>query len=88
MGQFGNQPDFATDVITMSAFPTSAIQSRALYIGAFTVTASPASITVRPIGSASDVTFSGLKEGMILPVIVSAVTSAVNIPVTSILLYK
>lgn len=88
MGQFGNQPEFATISKTLSAFPESASQPSAVYIGAFTVSASAASITVRLVGDSSDTTFSGLNEGTFLPIIVTSVTSAVNIPVTSVILYR
>ena len=88
MAQFGNMQSFSTvDVIT--ALPKSNMKQPAcIYIGSLTVSTSDASITVRPVGNTVDVTFSGLKAGTILPVMVSGVTSAVNIPVSSILLYK
>jgi hypothetical protein len=87
MGQYGNQPDFATQVDTISAFPTANIRSAAIYIGAVTNPAlTTTSITVRPVGNSTDVTFTGLTSGSFLPVIVTDITSAVNIPASSILL--
>jgi len=86
MGQYGNQPDFATTVGTVASLPLSNIKSAAIYIGAVTLEGQPASITVRPVGNSTDVTFSGLTSGSFIPVIVSGITSAVNIPVGSILL--
>jgi len=86
MGQYGNQPDFATKVDAIPALPVANIKSAAIYIGAVTTEGVPTSITVRPVGSSADVTFSGLTSGTFLPVIVSGITSAVNIPVESILL--
>jgi len=88
MGQFGNQPDFATNVGTISAYPALNIDSAAIYIGAVTDPALAASITVRPVGNTVDVTFSGLTSGIFIPVIVTSITSAVNIPVGSVLLIK
>lgn len=100
MGQFGNQPDFATVVDTISAFPTTFYSTpKSVYIGAKTTAGSTASITVVPVGNTSynpstgvttytPVTFSGLSEGSFLPVIVLSVVSAVNLPVGSILLYR
>jgi len=86
MGQYGNQPDFATKVNTVASLPLGNINSAAIYIGAVTTEGSATSITVRPVGNSTDVTFSGLSSGSFLPVIVSGITSAVNIPVGSILL--
>jgi hypothetical protein len=88
MGQYLNQPDFATAVDTISAFPTLGIKPAAIYIGAITDPTLATSITVRPNGNTTDVTFSGLASGMFLPVIVTQITSAVNIPVGSILLVR
>jgi hypothetical protein len=88
MGQFGNQPDFAAISQTLSAFPTTADQPSAVYIGAFTAPLSAASITVRLVGNSADTTFSGLSEGTFLPIMVKSVTSAVNIPAASIVLYR
>ena len=88
MGQFGNQPDFATKSTTLSAFPTTATTPSAVYIGAFTSALSAASITVRLVGDSADTTFSGLSQGTFMPIIVTSVTSAVNIPAASIILYS
>ena len=87
MGQYGNQPDFATAVDTVESLPKKNIKSAAIYIGQLTdVDAEVTSITVRPVGNNSDVTFSGLSSGSFIPVIVTGITSAVNIPASSILL--
>jgi hypothetical protein len=88
MGQFGNQPDFAVTSKTLSAFPEEASQPSAVFIGAFTTSGDPASITVRLAGNSADTTFSGLNQGSFLPIMVTSVTSAVNIPVSSIILYR
>jgi hypothetical protein len=88
MGQFGNQPDFATKSTTLSAFPATATIPSAVYIGAFTSALSAASITVRLVGDSADTTFSGLSQGTFMPIIVTSVTSAVNIPAASIILYN
>ena len=88
MGQFGNQPDFAAISTTLSAFPTAASQPSAVYVGAFTVGGTVGSITVRLVGNSVDTTFSGLSEGSFLPIMVTSVTGAVNIPATSIILYR
>ena len=88
MGQFGNQPDFATISKTLSAFPTAPPVPSAIYIGAFTVSANAASITVRLVGNDTDTTFSGLREGTFMPIIVTNIVSAVNIPASSIIFYR
>jgi len=86
MGQYGNQPDFATKVDTVSALPLTNIKSAAIYIGAVIDPLANTTITVRPVGNTTDVTFSGLTSGTFLPVVVSSITSATNIPAESILL--
>ena len=86
MGQYGNQPDFATTVGTVASLPLGNIKSAAIYIGAVIDPLLDTTITVRPVGNSVDVTFSGLTSGTFLPVVVSSITSAVNITVENILL--
>ncbi len=89
MGQYGNQPDFATRVENCSdigEYPINNIKSAAIYIGSFIVSGSPASITVIPVGNETEVTFTGLSAGTFLPVIVSSIVSAVNIREDKVLL--
>ena len=86
MGQYGNQPDFATTVGTVVSLPLTGIKSAAIYIGAVIDPLLDTTITVRPVGNSTDVTFSGLTSGTFLPVVVSSITSAVNITVGNILL--
>jgi hypothetical protein len=86
MGQYGNQPDFATIVDTVSTLPLANIKSAAIYIGAVVDPLLNTTITVRPVGNTTDVTFSGLTSGTFLPVIVSGITSAVNVSAANILL--
>jgi len=75
MGQFGNQPDFATAVETVSAFSAKPVKPSAIYIG---VVEAPATITVVCVDGNS-VTFTGIGEGSFLPVMVTEITSAVGI---------
>ena len=58
MGQFGNQPEFATAVETVSAFPAKPAKPSAIYIG---VVEAPATITVVCVDGNS-VTFTGIGE--------------------------
>jgi hypothetical protein len=51
MGQYGNQPDFATKVDTVASLPLDNIKSGAIYIGGVTTEGLPTSITVRPVGN-------------------------------------
>lgn len=86
MGQYGNQPDFATRVSTITG-PTSNIASAAIYIGAvIDPNLTTTSITVMPVGNSSTVTFTGLTSGTFLPVIVSQITAVTNIAYDKILL--
>ena len=86
MGQYGNQPDFATKVDTVTSIPANGIKSAAIYIGALTDPALDATITVMPVGNSASITFSGISGGSFLPVIVTSITASTNIPVESILL--
>ena len=86
MGQYGNQPDFATTVGTVASLPLTDIKSAAIYIGAVVDPLLNTTITVRPVGNTTDVTFSGLTSGTFLPVIVSGITSATNVSAANILL--
>jgi hypothetical protein len=86
MGQYGNQPDFATRVGTVSALPLENIKSAAIYVGAVVDPLLNTTITVMPVGNTTSVTFSGLTSGTFLPVIVSEIISATNVSVDNILL--
>ena len=85
MGQFFNQPDFATTVETVSAIPATNIKQMAIYIGAADA---GATITVTPIGNSSSVTFKGIVSGSFLPVIVTSIDAATGILPADILLIK
>ena len=89
MGQYGNQPDFATKVAILdgSEYPYKELNSAAIYIGALTdPNLTTTSIEVMPVGNDDYVTFTGITAGSFLPVIVTAIKNAVNIPRESILL--
>jgi len=49
MGQYGNQPDFATTVDTVASLPLGNIKSAAIYIGAVVDPLLNTTITVRPV---------------------------------------
>lgn len=88
MGQFGNQPDFATTGNNLTTLPTALLAPSAVYIGAFTVSANPASITVWLAGDTKDTEFNGLNEGTFLPIVVTKVVRSENIPAANIVLYR
>jgi hypothetical protein len=85
MGQFFNQPDFATKVDTVAAIPAVDIDQAAIYIG---VAEADATITVTPVGNTTSVTFKGLTSGSFLPVIVTSIDAATGILPADILLIK
>ena len=86
MGQYGNQPDFATKVEKLTVIPAVNLNSPAIYIGVVIDPSVDATITVRAVGSEEDVTFSGITGGIFLPVIVKTITSVTNVAMESILL--
>ena len=81
MGQYGNQPDFATSAETVVVGTTN-VESSALYIG------TGGDIEVTAIGSSSSVVFKNIPDGSFLPVIVSSITAGVNTTVSDIVAIK
>jgi hypothetical protein len=87
MAQYLSRIGFATKVDTVDSLPMTNTKSAIIYIGdlidPFT---GGASLTVRPVGNTTDVTFNGLTSGSFLPVEVSKITSASNVSLSNILL--
>jgi hypothetical protein len=81
MGQYANQPDFATSAETVVVGTTN-VESSALYIG------TGGDIEVIAIGSSSSVVFKNIPDGSFLPVIVSSITAGVNTTVSDIVAIK
>ena len=81
MGQYGNQPDFATSADAVIVGTTN-VQSSALYIG------TGGDIEVTAIGSSSSVVFKNIPDGSFLPVIVSSITAGANTTVSDIIAIK
>ena len=81
MGQYANQPDFATSAETVVVGTTN-VESSALYIG------TGGDIEVTAIGSSSSVVFKNIPDGSFLPVIVSSITAGANTTVSDIVAIK
>ena len=81
MGQYANQPDFATSAETVVVGTTN-VESSALYIG------TGGDIEVTAIGSSSPVVFKNIPDGSFLPVIVSSITAGVYTTVSDIVAIK
>ena len=81
MGQYANQPDFATSAETVVVGTTN-VESSALYIG------TGGDIEVTAIGSSSSVVFKNIPDGSFLPVIVSSITACANTTVSDIVAIK
>lgn len=88
MGQYGNQPDFATKVVVIDgSLPHENLNSAAIYIGALDdPNDTTTSIEVKPVGNDGFVTFTGITAGTFLPVIVTAIKDYTNISKQNILL--
>jgi len=87
MGQYGNQPDFATKVgILEGEAPHKNLNSAAIYIGELIDDTTTASITVLPMGNETTVLFTGITAGTFLPVIVREIKEYTNITKGNILL--
>ena len=81
MGQYANQPDFATSAEAV-VVGTTKVASSALYIG------TGGNIEVTAIGSSSSVVFKNIPDGSFLPVIVSSITAGANTTVSDIVAIK
>ena len=86
MGQYGNQPDFGTIVLSRqdagSPFPPSAI-----YVGATTDNDGTASMTVTSVnGNVFEIT--GISSGTFLPFIVTDINAISGTTSGDILLYR
>ncbi len=81
MGQYGNQPDFATSAVAVTVGTTD-VKNSALYIG------TGGDIEVTAIGSSTSVVFKNIADGSFLPVIVKSITSGVNTTVSDIIAIK
>ncbi len=87
MGQYGNQPDFATSATQVASLPATPDEPSAIYIGELTDDAATASIVVNLGNDSTNVTFKSVTTGF-LPVIVTKIVSATNINANSIIFIK
>jgi hypothetical protein len=91
MGQYGNQPDFGTIVVTLEdiglneSFPPSAI-----YVGITDLNDGSAELIVQPVGNApgDTVTITGISNGTFLPIVVTKITSKNGLDINNVLLYR
>lgn len=89
MGQYGNQPDFGTIVVTaedvVNPFPPSAI-----YVGKTENNDGSTTLTVQPVGNApgDTKTITGIYDGTFLPIIITEITNKEAIDLKNILLYR
>ena len=81
MGQFFNQPDFATSAETV-VIGTTNVKNSALYIG------TGGNVEVTAVGSSSSVVFKNIPDGSFLPVIVSSITVGANTTVSDVVAIK
>ena len=81
MGQYGNQPDFATSAETVVVGTTNVSRS-ALYIG------TGGNIEVTAVSNSTPVVFKNIPDGSFLPVIVSSITAGANTTVSDIIAIK
>ena len=81
MGQFFNQPDFATAAETVVVGTTN-VKNSALYIG------TGGDIEVTTISGSSSVVFKNIPDGSFLPVIVKSIVAGSNTTVSNIIAIK
>jgi hypothetical protein len=81
MGQYANQPDFATSAEAVVVGTTN-VESSALYIG------TGGNIEVTAVSNSTPVVFKNIPDGSFLPVIVSSITAGANTTVSDIIAIK
>ena len=64
-----NTPLFPSQAVAISASDTAAFGPAAVYVG------TGGAVACRPAGSSSDVTFAGIPNGSVIPVMVTAIRS-------------
>lgn len=89
MGQYGNQPDFGTIVVTaedvVNPFPPSAI-----YVGKTENNDGGTKLLVQPVGNApgDTIEINGIYDGTFLPIIITEIISKDSVDLKNILLYR
>ena len=81
MGQYGNQPDFATEAVAV-VIGTTNVKNSALYIG------TGGSIEVVVVSGSTPVVFKNIPDGSFLPVIVSSILVGSNTTVSDLIAIK
>jgi len=81
MGQYFNQPDFATSAETV-VVGTTDVKNSALYIG------SGGDIEVIVVGDSAQVVFKNIPDGSFLPVIISSIVAGANTTVSDLVAIK
>jgi len=81
MGQYFNQPDFATSAKTV-VVGTTDVKNSALYIG------SGGDIEVIVVGESASVVFKNIPDGSFLPVIISSIVAGANTTVSDLVAIK
>ena len=87
MGQFGNQPDFG--VIAEPALAGVVVPPSAVFIGQPNEGYATCSIDVQMVGNEVGATsFTGLRSGTFLPIIITKVLNIYNIAEDKVILYR
>ena len=81
MGQYFNQPDFATSAEAVVVGTTN-VKNSALYIG------SGGNIEVIVVGGSASVVFKNIPDGSFLPVIISSIVAGANTTVSDLVAIK
>lgn len=87
MGQYGNQPDFAT--IAKQTYVNEVVAPSAIFIGELNEGFTTCSIEVLPVGNGvRPVLLTGLTSGTFLPIVVTKVISVTGISEANVILYR
>ena len=90
MGQYGNQPDFGTIVVTAESAGPGPFPPSAIYVGKTENNDGGTMLRVQPVGNAlgDTIDITGIHDGTFLPIIITQITNKADVDLINVLLYR